>query len=212
MSKNINPEVLEALKLGSVWYSDWQSYTWKNELAEQRDRISIHLDEILNDAETEHNPLHMIERSVGVAALCMRRLLECRLVTDRFRDSQLEVHCVSRKAFSQWREPFISSTAGEISHNYNLKGRQRERQSPKRLSSKLLHAHVIAVVVNSAYLPDGLLIASDTQRKHDLLHFTPTEFSEILRAFLDDLVRETSDHFDCKEGETNTGKVEAKRE
>ena len=165
MSKKIDMELRESMKLGAIKYSDWQSYTWKNELAEQRDRITQHLGEILSEAETEHDPFHMIERSVGVAALCMRRLLECRLVTDRFRDSQIEVHCVPRKANSPWREPFIRETAGEIFQNYDLTGRQRERQSPKQLSDRLLHARVVAVVVDSAYLLDGLLIASDTQRK-----------------------------------------------
>lgn len=97
MSKRVDIELQPSTQLGVVRYSNWQSNTWKNELAQQRDRISLHLDEILSEAETEHDPLHMIERSVGIAALCMRRLLECRLVTDCFRDSQLEVHSVRRK-------------------------------------------------------------------------------------------------------------------
>ena len=75
----------QARKLGSVSSSEWQSYTWKNELAEQRRRIILHLGEALAEADIEHNPYHMLERSVGVAAVCMRRLIECRLVTDRFR-------------------------------------------------------------------------------------------------------------------------------
>ncbi len=200
------------MNLGVIRYSDWQSYTWKNALAEQRNRISLHLDEIFSDAETAHDPFHMIERSVGVAALCMRRLLECRLVTDCFRDSQLEVHCVPTKADGQWREPFIRKTAGEIFHNYDLTGRQPEWQSPKQLSDKILHARVIAVVVASAYLPNGLLIASDTQRKRHLLHFTPAEFSALLNKFLDDFVQSEADGFITKKGVIHTAKVFATRD
>lgn len=212
MSKKIDIAFQDSMKLGAISHSSWQSYTWKNELAEQRDRISQHLDEIFSEAEIEHDPFHMIERSVGVAAVCMRRLLECRLVTDLLRDSQIEVHCVRRKTDSPWREPFIRDTAGEIFQNYDLTGRQPERQSPKLISDKLLHARVIAVVVGSAFLPDGLLIASDTQRKHHLLHFTSAEFADFLSVFLNDLVRSEVDGFVTIDGVIHTDKVYAKRD
>jgi hypothetical protein len=65
--------------LGSVGSSEWQSRTWKNELAEQRRRILHCVGEVLEEAETEHNPYHMLERAIGVAAVCMRRLIEGRL-------------------------------------------------------------------------------------------------------------------------------------
>lgn len=200
------------MKQGMVISSDWQAYTWKNELAEQRDRILRCLEEILSEADTEHNPLHMIERSVGVAALCMRRLLECRLVTDRFRDGQLEVHCVHRKAGSPWREPFISRTAGEIFQNYDLTGRGTKSAAPKWIADKILHAQVVAVIVGSRYLPNGLLIASDKQRKQHIFHFTPTEFSELLEKFLGDYVSLQSDGFVTIDGKICTDKVFAKRD
>ena len=192
--------------------SDWQAYTWKNKLSEQRDRILQCLEEILREADTEHNPLHMIERSVGIAALCMRRLLECRLVIDRFRDSQLEVHCVRRKAGSPWRETYISKTAGEIFQNYDLTDRVRNSGSPKSIANKILHARVVAVIVDSHYLPDGLLIASDTQRKEHIFHFTPMEFSDLLKKFLDDFVRRQIDGFAADDSNACTDKVFAKRD
>jgi hypothetical protein len=154
---------VEARKLGCVSSSDWQSYTWKNELSEQRRRILQHLDEVFADSNTESNPLHMLERAIGVAAICMRRLIECRLVTDRFRDSQLDVHEISVKADVEWREPFLSRTASEIFNNYDMRARHPERRTPKVIADKMLHARVIAVLYESAYLPDGLLVASDTQ-------------------------------------------------
>lgn len=212
MIRKVDRELEEAAKLGAVISSDWQSYTWKNELAEQKDRISKHLEEILSEAKTEHNPLHMIERSVGVAALCMRRLLECRLVTDRFRDSQLEVHCISRKDGNPWREPFICKTASEIFENYDLTGRRPNSQSPKWISDKLLHARVIAIIVGSTYLPNGLLVASDKQHKHILFHFTPTEFSKLLDKFLNDVVCFQSDGFLTVNGKIQIDKVFATRD
>ena len=81
-----------------------------------------------------------------------------------------------------------------------------------RTRIKLLHARVIAVVVRSAYLPDGLLIASDTQRKHHLLHFTSAEFADLLNVFLNDLVRSEVDGFVTIDGVIHTDKVYAKRD
>ncbi|MDX3971607.1 MAG: hypothetical protein QHD01_34090 [Bradyrhizobium sp.] len=213
MNDDINESFAEAVKFGRVRSSDWQSYTWKNELVEQRRRIGLHLEEALSDAETEHNPLHMLERAIGVAAICMRRLLECRLVTDRFRDSQLDVHEIYVKKDVEWREPFVSQTASEIFNNYDLKVRHPERRTPKIISDKLLHARVIGVLSASAYVPDGLLIASDIQSRTNLFHFTPSEMGAILDAFLADEVRIASDGYLDEEGNfQGTRKLFAKRD
>jgi hypothetical protein len=176
LKDDLDREIAEMMKMGCVSSSDWQSYTWKNELAEQKRRIGLLLEEALSDAETEHNPYHMLERAIGVASVCMRRLLECRLVTDPFRDSQLDVHEICAKADTEWREPFVSRMASEIFNNYDLKARHPQRHTPRVISDKMLHARVIGVLSASAYLPNGLLIASDTQSKTSLFHFTPFEF------------------------------------
>ncbi|MFT4276645.1 MAG: hypothetical protein QM576_09835 [Rhodopseudomonas sp.] len=211
--EEIEKELEQVRKLGSVSSSEWQSYTWKNELAEQKRRISLHLDEALTDAKTEHNPYHMLERAIGVAAVCMRRLIECRLVTDRFRDTALEVHEVRAKADADWREPFVSRTAGEIFNNYDLTARRAEKRIPKVMSDKMLHARVIGVLAGNAFMPDGLLIASDTQSKTQLFHFTPPEIASIFDAFLDDQVRSSSDGYLDKDGDfKGTRKVFATRD
>ncbi|MER8758123.1 hypothetical protein NKH69_20970 [Mesorhizobium sp. M0976] len=59
----------------------------------------------------------------------------------------------------------------------------------------MLHARVIGVLSSSAYLPDGLLIASDTQRKIGLFHFTTAEIGAIFDAFLTDEVRLSTDGY-----------------
>lgn len=211
--EEIERELEQMRKLGSVSSSEWQSYTWKNELAEQKRRINLHLDEALTDAETEHNPYHMLERAIGVAAVCMRRLIECRLVTDRFRGTALEVHEVLAKADADWREPFISRTASEIFNNYDLTARRAEKRIPKVISDKMLHARVIGVLSGNAFIPDGLLIASDTQSKTQLFHFTPPEITSIFDAFLDDQVQSSTDGYLDKDGDfKGTRKVFAIRD
>lgn len=66
MNDDLPQGFLEALKLGCVSSSSWQSYTWKNELVEQQRRVLQHIDEALGDIDTDHNPLHMLERAIGV--------------------------------------------------------------------------------------------------------------------------------------------------
>lgn len=167
----------------------------------------------LTDAETEHNPYHMLERAIGVAAVCMRRLIECRLVTDRFRDKALEVHEVHAKADADWQEPFISRAASEIFNNYDLTARYADKRIPEVISDKMLHARVIGVLSGSIYMPDGLLIASDTQSKTQLFHFTAVEIASIFDAFLDDRVRSATDGYLDKDSNVQgTRKVFATRE
>ncbi|RAH96340.1 hypothetical protein DLJ53_32305 [Acuticoccus sediminis] len=211
--EKIEKELEQMRKMGSVSSSEWQAYTWKNELSEQKRRVGLHLDEALTDAETEHNPYHMLERAIGVAAVCMRRLIECRLVTDRFRDTALQVHEVLAKGDADWREPFVSRTASEIFNNYDLSARHAEKRIPKIISDKMLHARVIGVLSGNAFMPDGLLIASDTQSMTQLFHFTPPEIASIFDAFLDDQVRSSSDGYLDKGGDfKGTRKVFATRD
>lgn len=195
MPDSVDENFAELWELGCVSSSIWQAYTWKNELDEQKRRIGKHLDEVLADAVVEHDPHHMLERAIGVASVCMRRLIECRLVTDKFRDSQFEIHVIRAKNNVEWREPFPSKTAGSIFNNYDLTERYRERWSPKSISNKMLHARVIGVLSESAYLPDGILIASDSQRKTCVFHLTPAEIEELFDFFLNDKVRRALDGY-----------------
>ncbi|GAN95595.1 hypothetical protein Geu3261_0030_012 [Komagataeibacter europaeus NBRC 3261] len=59
-NEGIEKRIDEARKLGHVSSSEWQSYTWKNELSEQRRRIITHLGEALAEEETDYNPYHML--------------------------------------------------------------------------------------------------------------------------------------------------------
>ncbi len=199
--ETIERRVFEATKLGSIGSSEWQDYTWKNELAEQKRRIIKSIDEAAIGAETEHNTYHMLERAIGVAAVCMRRLIECKLVTDLFCECELEIHEVRVKKNVEWREPFISCSSGEIFHNYDLTSRLSKMRTPGMIADKMLHARVVGVLSASHYLPDGVLIASDTQRKKHLFHFTPIELSNFFDAFLKDRVTHAEDGFCKSEGE-----------
>ena len=197
------------LRFGSISYSDWAGYAWKNELRDQRDRVLLHLREIIEEADTEHNPHHMLERAFSVSAFCMRRLLECRLVTDRFRDGDMPIFEISRKP-GEWPEtcdPFLRSTGGEFFKNFDMKKRSKFFRKPKLIADKFLHARFVAILSGSKYLPDGLIVASDYQAKHSVFHMTIQDYNQIVCRFLDDQVMIEYDWLD-----TETGKVHASRE
>lgn len=210
--EDIEKQLEQMRKMGCVRSSSWQDYVWKNELAEQQRRIDLHLGEALREAETEHNPYHMLERAIGVAAVCMRRLIECRLVTDHFRDTALQIHKVVARADEDWREPFVSETASNIFKNYDLTARYPEMGTPKFISDKMLHARVIGVLSGNGFMPDGLLIASDIQSRTQLFHFTQSEIASIFDAFLNDQVRFSTDGYVDNDSEfKGTRKVFATR-
>lgn len=210
--EEIEKQLEQMRKLGSIHSSRWEEYTWKNELAEQKRRIDLHLSEALEGAETVYNPYHMLERAIGVAAVCMRRLIECRLVTDRFRDTALQIYTIVAKADEDWREPFVSETASNIFNNYDLTARHAEMRTPKFISNKMLHARVIGVLSGNAFMPDGLLIASDHQSRTGLFHFTQSEIASIFDTFLNDQVQAAVDGYVNNGSEFNgTRKVFATR-
>ena len=187
-----------------ISYSTWADYAWKNELSTQKNRVLQHLDEIINEAETDHNPHHMLERALGLAAFCMRRLIECRLVTDRFRDAQLPVHTIPRLERDQrkGREPYRDWTGGGLLETYDLNARISNPQKPSEVANRILHARVIAIVSGSNHLSDGLLIASDRQMDHSVYHFTRLEFDQLVEAFLSDRVVFEKDWVDAETGKT----------
>lgn len=141
-------EIQAMLRFGSVSYANWAGYAWKNELNEQRDRVLQHLGEIIDDAETEHNPHHMLERAFSLAAFCMRRLLECRLVTDRFRDNDLSISEIYRNSGERPknRDPFFCHTGGNFFDNFEMKNRVEVKKKPKLIADKFLHIRFIAVL------------------------------------------------------------------
>lgn len=205
----IPPELAAKLEedrhMGWVVSSDWADYVWKNELKLQCDRVLEHLHEILSEVETDHAPNHMLERALGIAALSMRRLIETHSVTDKFRDRHQNFHQVPRKE-TQFRPHFLGQTGRYFYHNYDLEKLNRVSLLPLHVASKLIHAQTIGVIRQSAYIPDGLLIASDYQQRQALFHFTSDQFRAFCYSFLDDRVVTSFESWDPE-----TGKAFAKR-
>lgn len=192
---------------GYVNFAEWAGYAWKNELLEQRARVLLHLKEIFEEHETQHNPFHMLERAFGITAFCMRRLIECHLVTDRFRETELTIYQIPIAENVERREHFRRFTGGNFYNNYSMTVREPRKRKPKYISDKFLHARIIATLSDSEHLPNGLLVASDHQAKENLFHMTESEFDSMVWAFLNDTVHSEADGYDAE-----TGKVYARRD
>ena len=202
-------EMRELARLGKVSYADWAGYAWKNELNMRRKHVLNYFAELLGDVETDHNPHHQLECAFGVAAFCMRRLIECRLLTDKFCCTKRTIYEIptSDEGQHSFRQSFLRSTGAHFFSNYTMSKRVRTELTPKKISDRFLHAQTLAALSGSEYIPDGILVASDHQQSVSLFHITANEYSELVDAFLGDFVRLEQDLID-----PDTGRVSAIRE
>ncbi len=193
--------------MGTIW-GRWESYPWKNELATQSERVTVHFDEILSSSfEGEHRPFDMLDRAIVLSAFAVRRLIEKRLVTDCLSEAKIQVRTFARSHVGNFRAPFhYESGVYSLRDNYDLEKELAVGFSYTELSNEIIYASQIIIVSNKSKISDGLLIASDWRLKDRILHMTIDEFKSFVRTVLDDRVKIASDFID------DTGKVHSKRE
>ena len=131
------------MSMGVVSSSTWADYAWKNELDLQHSRVITHLDEIQQDLETDHNPHHMLERAFSLTAFCMRRLIECRLITDSLREGNIRIYEIPRQSSNAFRENFLHSTSGHVFKNYDLTQRIPQHKKVREIINRFLPARIL---------------------------------------------------------------------
>lgn len=186
----------------SVWASscDWESYPWKNDLAEQLSRVEVHFAEALDpNYDGRHNPLHMLERALVLAAFCVRRMIEKRLVTDRLSSRSISVRCFA--ATTEFRQPMHGSSGGEVFGNYDFNSKASVTLSMAKLASEIIHSSQLLVLSGEGEVPTGLLVASDFGLKKRLLHLSLDEFRGYVQTVLNDRIRLRSDMWNPETGE-----------
>ena len=191
-----------------VW-GRWEAYPWKNELAVQSERVTIHFNEILSDSfEGQHNPFDMLDRAIVLSGFAVRRMIEKRLVTDRLAKAKIPVRTFTRSGADGFRAPFHSDTGVYPLHeNYNLEKESAVDLSFMELANEIIHASQIMVVHDEPKMGDGLLVASDWHLKNCILFLAIDEFQSFVRTVLEDRIRMAADSRDFE-----TGKADAKRE
>jgi hypothetical protein len=191
----------------TIYFGPWQSYPWKNELAEQSKRVAMHYAErVSEDFEGQHSPHDMLDRALVLSGFAIRRLVEKRLVTDRLRAEKFVVRTFSSKNGGEFRRPFLYESGGSVFDNYHFEKPETKRLKLGDIANEIIHASQLMFARNDDKVPDGLLIASDWYMKDRLLHLTINEFTELVKRVLDDRVRFGSDSRD-----DDTGAVHAVR-
>jgi hypothetical protein len=189
-----------------ISYSQWQSYPWKNELAEQSGRVATHYAEMLSDDfEGQHSPQDMLDRALVLSGFAIRRLVEKRLVTDRLRAEKFVVRTFSSENKGEFQPPFLYQSGGSVFDNYHFEKPKTKRLNLGGIANEIIHASQLMFARSDDKVPDGLLIASDWHMKDRLLHLTINEFTALVKRVLDDRVRFGSDSRD------DTGAVHAIR-
>ena len=199
-------QVIDLKKRNSmpVSSSNWESYPWKNELSVQLERVLAHGAEIIDDEYAgAHNPHHMLERALVLSAFCVRRMVEKRLVTDKFAKTKFEVRTFQAVVDGGFRMPFHYSTGGGgggFFRNYEISSPKMVCVKPKGLADEIIHSSQLMVIYGEPAIADGILIASDWHLKNRILHLTFGEFGILARSVLNDFVQSMSDQWDPDTG------------
>jgi hypothetical protein len=193
---------------GSVSYAPWQSYTWKDELSTQLTRVLQSYDEILDqEFEGQHSPQDMLERALVLAAFCIRRLIEKRLVMEGFIKETIELATFTAIPCGKFRQPFHRESGGGFFTNYNYAEPVKQSFNPKGLADEIIHSSQLMVIQDAEFIEDGILVASDWHLQRRIIHFTRFDFESFVKSVLDNRVRSMSDSWNPA-----TGKVTSTRE
>ena len=181
----------------TISYGPWQSYTWKNELALQRERVGVHFAEMLQtEFSSDHSPWHMLERALVLAGFAMRRMFEKRLVTDLLATETVNIR-IFNSNLDNMRRPFFGWSGGEL-QSYDFEAAGTQEMTLNDLANEIIHSSQLMFVDHEPSIPTGLLIASDRHLNKRLLHLTLDEFMALSNRVLDDVVRATSDRWDSE--------------
>lgn len=184
----------------------WEAYPWKNELKLQSDRVLVHLGEALDDDFAgDHNPMDMLERSLILAAFCMRRMIEKRLVTDALSARSIEVRSFPART-ETFRTPFHGASGGSAYSSYRFGKPEMIGMRIKNLADEIIHSSQLMVIGEDERVAAGLLIASDRHLNRRLLHLVPVELDAHVQSILEDRIGAAADSWDPA-----TGKVTSTR-
>jgi hypothetical protein len=190
-----------------ISYNPWPTYSWKNELAVQRERVGLHFAELLQDEFSgDHNPWDMLERALVLAGFAIRRMFEKRLVTDRLAAETVSIR-IFNSNLDNLRQPFVGESGGHAFESYDFEATGTQEITLNDLANEIIHSSQLMFVNGEPSIPTGLLIASDWHMSKRLLHLTIDEFMTLSKRVLDDTVRAKTDRWDWE-----TGKVHATRD
>lgn len=184
----------------TAWAS-WESSPWKNDLQLHGERALVHLAEIMDDEyDGEHNPHHMLDRAIVLAAFCVRRMHEKKVITDVLQSQTITVRAMAAMPGPEFRRPFVGSTGGHVTTNYDIANPVEIQITRWDLSNVFIHSSQLLAVYDQPGLEDGLLVTSDRDIEKCLLHLTPADWRPFFQGVLDDRVTLAKEAWDHKSG------------
>jgi len=182
--------------------SRWEAYPWKNELKLQAERAVAHGRELIDDAfQHQHDPHSMMERAIVLAAFCVRRMIEKRLVTDAYAAATLRVRSFPARSSDDFRPPFRGHSGGSAFTNYKFDLPELMDMKADDLANELIHSSQLMVVGRETFASDGFLVASDWHLKRRVLHLSFEEYEAFTQSALHDQITFASDQSDPETGD-----------
>lgn len=188
----------------------WKPEIWKATLA-HHGRIAHVCAEfaIAQDDEAifpyDGNPFSAFEISFVLAAFCIRRLSEKRLLTDALDEKKWSF--TSYPATDKVRRPFASQSGNAFYRGYQFDKQSTNTLTLKEFGHEVIHSSNLGIVTESEGPPIGIVVASDHRLIKRLIHIDLNRWSEMCRAVIDDHVYFASDNWD-----PDSGAITAKRE
>lgn len=130
---------------------------------------------------------------------------EKRLLTDRLDGMTFKFRCYPAKS-EGFRPPTPGYTSNQFYWNYNFNQEQSVELNLRSFASEVIHSSQLGVADGDEGPPLGVVVASDWNLKHRLLHFTLDEWVELCAIIQRDRVAASEDRWD-----PDTGKVFGKR-
>lgn len=194
----------------------WDSRLWKETLA-HHGRIARVCAEfaIAQDDEAtfpyDGDLFGAFETSFVLAAFCIRRLSEKRLLTDALNEKKWGVGMYpSSEAI---RQPYVGHSSNGFYRGYKFDKRGTHTLTLKELGHEIIHSSNLGIVTEEDELPIGIVVASDNRLSKRVLHISLDQWTEVCFAVLDDRVYSESDQWNPETGEitaTREGAAEAK--
>ena len=182
---------------------DWNPEIWKLTLAHHGRiaHVCVEFAICRHDEATfpyDGDPFSTFEISFVLAAFCIRRLSEKRLLTDALNEKKWSI--TSYPATEMVRKPFASRSSNDFYRGYEFVKRGTHTLTLKELGHEVIHSSNLGIVTEADSLPTGIVVASDNRLTKRLPHIGLEQWAEICRAVLDDRVHYSSDGWNPETG------------
>lgn len=183
-----------------------ESYYWKRELIEfsgQFNAWSPLYACAADDGGWDDEARFQLERCVFYPALIIRKLVECKKITDKLRDQKTALHAFPSKLKGPTKLLHLYGS-DDITTEYDLENPELNDFDAWQLASEIVHSLTLTFYLSEPMdRVEGVFVASQRNNWSRLVKLPADTWFEILRQFSADDITEAHAHF------STDGKIEA---